>query len=98
MSFTSGSGALSGTAPPNGNIAPPGYYMLFLLNNSGLPSHASFVQLGQQPDFYLVVSPSAQPVVEGSSTSYTVNVPALGGFNGTVVLSVTGLPTGVTAS
>src|SRR5258708_7723067 len=98
MSFTSGSGALTVTAPPNGNIAPPGYYMLFLLNNSGVPSQASFVQLGQQPDFYMGVSPSAQTVVEGSSTSYTVNVTALGGFNGTVGLSVTGLPTGATAS
>src|SRR5207248_1541417 len=27
-------------------IAPPGYYMLFLLNSSGVPSLASFVQLG----------------------------------------------------
>ena len=30
MSFTKGSGTLTVTAPPNGNIAPPGYYMLFL--------------------------------------------------------------------
>ena len=27
------------------NIAPPGYYMLFLLNSSGVPSVATFVQL-----------------------------------------------------
>src|SRR5712692_7040632 len=81
MSFTAGSGALTVTAPPNGNIAPPGYYMLFALNSSGVPSQASFVQLGQQPDFYVGASPSAQTVVEGSSTSYTVNVTALGGFN-----------------
>ena len=32
MSFTAGSGALTVTAPPNGNIAPPGYYMVFILN------------------------------------------------------------------
>src|SRR5262249_50697399 len=29
--------------PPNGNIAPPGYYMLFALNTAGVPSVASFV-------------------------------------------------------
>ena len=46
LSFTTGSGTLSVTAPPNGNIAPPGYYMLFLLNSSGVPSVAKFVQLG----------------------------------------------------
>jgi Domain of unknown function (DUF1929) len=38
MSFTAGVGVLTVTAPPNGNIAPPGYYMLFLVNNSGVPS------------------------------------------------------------
>jgi len=45
MSFTAGSGSLTVTAPPNGNIAPPGYYMLFILNSSGVPSVAKFVQL-----------------------------------------------------
>jgi len=61
MSFTAGSGALTVTAPPNGNIAPPGYYMLFILNNSGVPSVATFVQasavpnptaLGEQVDYF----------------------------------------------
>ena len=33
------------TAPPNGNIAPPGYYMMFLLNKSGVPSVANFIRL-----------------------------------------------------
>jgi Domain of unknown function (DUF1929)/Glyoxal oxidase N-terminus len=32
-------------APPNANIAPPGYYMLFVLNADGVPSEAVFVQL-----------------------------------------------------
>jgi hypothetical protein len=36
-------GGLSVTAPLNGNLAPPGYYMLFLLNTNGVPSIASFV-------------------------------------------------------
>src|SRR5579864_8605985 len=49
MSFTVGSGSLTVTAPPNGNIAPPGYYMLFLVNSSGVPSIADFVQIGTQP-------------------------------------------------
>ena len=45
MSFTAGSGTLTVTAPPNSNIAPPGYYMLFLINNQGVPSVAPFVLL-----------------------------------------------------
>lgn len=45
LSFTAGEGFLTVTAPPNGNIAPPGYYMLFLLNSSGVPSVAPFIQM-----------------------------------------------------
>ena len=36
-------------APPNGNTAPPGYYMLFILNQRGVPAIAEFLQLGD-PD------------------------------------------------
>jgi len=49
MNFTAGSGVLNVTAPPNGSIAPPGYYMLFILNSSGVPSVAQFVQLTSAP-------------------------------------------------
>jgi hypothetical protein len=45
MTFTAGSGGVTVTAPPNHNIAPPGYYMLFLVNTSGVPSVASFVRV-----------------------------------------------------
>ncbi len=33
------------TTPPNANIAPPGSYMLFLLDSNGVPSKAAFIQL-----------------------------------------------------
>ena len=47
LSFTAGqtSGSLTVTGPPDSNIAPPGYYMLFLVNKSGTPSLASWVQV-----------------------------------------------------
>ena len=32
-------------APINGTIAPPGYYMLFIVDDCGIPSEASFVNL-----------------------------------------------------
>lgn len=51
MSFTRGNGALTVTAPPNGNIAPPGHYMLFILNNAGVPSLATIVQVTRRPEF-----------------------------------------------
>ena len=45
LAYTAGDGALTVTAPPHGNIAPPGYYMLFILNSAGVPSVAQNVQI-----------------------------------------------------
>jgi hypothetical protein len=98
MSFTAGSGALTVTAPPNGNIAPPGYYMLFLLNNAGVPSVAKFVQVTAPPDFSVTATPSSRTVTPGTGTSYSVTVTPSGGFSGNVSFTVTGLPAGATAS
>jgi hypothetical protein len=38
-------GRLSVKAPPSVNVAPPGYYMLFVLDAGGTPSCAAFVRL-----------------------------------------------------
>ena len=38
-------GNLTATAPPNANVCPPGHYMLFILNNQGVPSVAKIVQI-----------------------------------------------------
>jgi hypothetical protein len=46
LAFTSGAGLLNATAPADGNLAPPGYYLLFILSSKGVPSVASFVRLG----------------------------------------------------
>jgi hypothetical protein len=60
LSYTSSAGVLSVTAPQNGNIAPPGYYMLFVLNSAGVPSIAQFVQLlPNQPPTATITSPPA---------------------------------------
>jgi hypothetical protein len=45
LAFTQTTGGLTVTAPVDGNLAPPGYYMLFIVNSSGVPSIAPFVQL-----------------------------------------------------
>jgi galactose oxidase-like protein/Big-like domain-containing protein/glyoxal oxidase-like protein/Kelch motif protein len=37
---------LSVTVPSNPNVAPPGYYMLFILNGAGVPSVAHMVRIG----------------------------------------------------
>jgi hypothetical protein len=45
VTVDSGGNVLTLQAPPNANIAPPGYYLLFLLNALGVPSLGSFVSL-----------------------------------------------------
>jgi hypothetical protein len=96
LSFTAGNGVLTLTAPPNGNIAPPGYYMLFILNDSGVPSVAAFVQV--RADFDLSASPSRRKVRPGSKTTYTVTVTPRGPFSATVNFGVKGLPSHTSAS
>lgn len=39
-------GALAAEVTPNANMAPPGYYMLFLLSDEGVPSTAQMVRIG----------------------------------------------------
>jgi fibronectin type 3 domain-containing protein len=75
LSFTAGAGVLNVTAPPNGNTAPPGYYLLFLLNSSGVPSVAQFVQLSANPSDVpptgTITSPSTNvTIAPGQSVSF----------------------------
>jgi hypothetical protein len=41
-----GPSTLTGTAPASGNLAPPGHYMLFLIDAAGVPSVARMVTVG----------------------------------------------------
>ena len=49
LSFTPGSGTLDIAAPATANVAPPGHYLLFIVNANGVPSVGSIVQLGAAP-------------------------------------------------
>jgi hypothetical protein len=60
-----GSGQLNLTTPPNGNIAPPGYYMLFLLDNAGVPSVAQFIQISP----YSTLAPKGAISLPASDTT-----------------------------
>ncbi len=53
-------GGLRLVGPPNANIAPPGYYLLFLIDSAGVPSVASFVHLGPGAN-----SPTVDPPLDG---------------------------------
>jgi galactose oxidase-like protein/Big-like domain-containing protein/Kelch motif protein len=45
VTFQQSAGGLTISAPASANFAPPGYYMLFIVDSSGVPSIAPFVQL-----------------------------------------------------
>ena len=45
LSFTPGATTITATAPDNSNIAPPGIYMLFIIDANGVPSLARMVSV-----------------------------------------------------
>jgi hypothetical protein len=45
LSFAPTTGGLNVTAPASPNLAPPGHYMLFLLNAKGVPSIGRIVRI-----------------------------------------------------
>jgi hypothetical protein len=47
LAFQQNGDSITATAPANGFTAPPGFYMLFIVNSSGVPSVAPVVQVTQ---------------------------------------------------
>jgi hypothetical protein len=45
LNFTQTAGGLNVVAPANSNLAPPGYYSLYILNSAGVPSVAAVIQI-----------------------------------------------------
>jgi PKD repeat protein len=72
LSFTAGTGVLNVTGPPTVSVAPPGYYMLFLVNSAGVPSVARFIRVAvNQPPTAAITSPSTNVTVQaGNSVSF----------------------------
>ena len=66
--FTSTANGVRVTMPGSGNIAPPGYYELSVVNGAGVPSVAAIVAIG-----------AAAPPASPSSTPAPAATPATGG-------------------
>lgn len=45
LSFTTTANGIIATAPAHANLSPPGHYMLFILNQQGVPSLAHMIQV-----------------------------------------------------
>ncbi|MFL6389136.1 MAG: beta strand repeat-containing protein [Terriglobales bacterium] len=96
LSGTPGSTVLTVTT----SNTPAGTYSLDIPASSSIDTRNLTVTLivNPPPDFSISASPSSQAVLPGGCTNYTVSTAALFGFTGSVALSQSPLPTGVTAS
>ncbi len=61
LAWSAGVGQLNVTAPASPNIAPPGYYLLVIVNGNGVPSVMPFVQLQAAASNEKGKAPSAAP-------------------------------------
>ena len=71
LSFTASNGSINVTMPSSSSVAPPGHYMLFILNRSGTPSVANIVGLNQPTT---PVAPSAPTGVTATAGNGTAQV------------------------
>ncbi len=93
--MVSGAGTSTVTVTTTSGTTPVGSYPLTITGTSGGVQNSANVTLNVA-DFSMAATPSSQTVSAGGGTSYTATVGALDGFNGTVTLSASGLPAGVT--
>ncbi|MBX3244408.1 MAG: DUF1929 domain-containing protein [Acidobacteria bacterium] len=79
MTFTRTASGINANAPANANIAPPGFYMLFLIDNAGVPSIAKIMQIaeGEQPGAPMIIASSGG---EGTAELEWIPVPGATGY------------------
>ena len=70
LSFSQVAGDLNVVAPSNPNLAPPGYYMLFILNSDGVPSVGEIVRINAASDD--TIAPNTN-ITAGPTGTITVN-------------------------
>ncbi len=96
---TTGSSVVTFTAS---STATTGTSSVTITGTSGTLSHTTSISLTVNgvatPNFSLSASPSSLSVTRGSNGSSTITVTPSGGFTGSVTLSNSALPSGVTAS
>src|SRR6266853_299542 len=84
------------------STATTGTYSVTITGTSGSLTHMATLNLtvmaASVPDFRLSAMPSSLTVTQGASGTSTISVASSGGFTGSVALSASGVPSGVTAT
>lgn len=86
LSFTASTGGLTVTAPANANISPPGHYMLFIVNQDGVPSVARIVELTSSAMRVDEIAPPARRTLGGQTFEVS------GAFAGLSSVQIDGSP------
>jgi hypothetical protein len=109
LAFQPSAGGLDVTAPASPNASPPGHYMMFLLNSSGVPSVAKIMQVmaptGVRPEGATAAQPRVptaslpRPGQAAPRDAFAQRATILGSSTGTkVVVGITGTcPYGIAA-
>jgi hypothetical protein len=69
LSFTAGDGTLNVTMPSSAADAPPGHYMLFILNQSGTPAIAPIIGLNQPTTPTAPAAPTGVTATAGNGSA-----------------------------
>ncbi|MEM7798161.1 MAG: galactose oxidase-like domain-containing protein [Chloroflexota bacterium] len=93
LSFTVTEAQIEAAIPESLNIVVPGYYMLFVLNDEGVPSVAEIVNIGGKASLVLN-TPGNQQNFQFDTIDITLN--AYNPNSDTLTFSATGLPDGLT--
>jgi cytochrome c len=98
---------IAATVPANPNIAPPGYYMVFIINSSGVPSVAKMVQITPNSvidntnpldgSYYNFFASHSDKIMEVSGASMSEGAPIVQGdinegASQNFILALTGFP------
>ena len=59
LSMTAGTDQVSVSGPQNANVAPPGWYMVFLIDDKGVPSYGQIVKVDSNADTQAPTAPAS---------------------------------------
>jgi hypothetical protein len=76
LSFIPRNGALEVTTPDSANIAPPGHYMLFIIDNAGVPSVSKMLRVDDIDEALQVSAGSDQTIVLPAALRLNGTVPS----------------------